>query len=144
MFVIRFVVVVLAFACSLMAVQKADARSSNDARSTNAVRVRTVPQILARCNQHRSADFSTVVRGFYVQVFTGSAGPTADGAVFAVRHPGTIRYVPARSAALLTVRLQSPSRTFPRPGAWVILHGEVACRSGTFVVTSFRYNRGPR
>ncbi len=135
---VRLIVVVLAFTCSVMAVPKVDVCS------TSTVRVRTVSQILARCNRHRSADFSTVVRGFYVQVFTGSAGPIADGAVFASRQRSTIRYVPSRRAALLTVRLQSPSRTFPRPGAWVILHGEMSCRSGTFAVTSFRYDRGTR
>jgi len=138
MFLVRLVVLVLAFACSVMAVPKADVRS------TSTVRVRTVSQILARCNRHRSADVSTVVRGFYVQVFTGSAGPTADGTVFALRHPSTVRHVPSRRAALLTVRLQSPSRTFPRPGAWVILHGQMSCRSGTVAVTSFRYDRGTR
>jgi len=137
MFPIRFISILLACSCGALATPGVHAQGTSTAR------VKTVTQLLAFCSHHRSARFGATVKGFYVHVFTGSAGPTADGAVFASRQRHTeLRSVPPRALALFTTELV-PQHTAPRAGSWVILQGSMYCTSGYFNVTSFQYEHRP-
>ncbi len=137
MVLIRFISILLACACGALATPGVHAQGTSTAR------VKTVTQLLAFCSHHRSARFGASVKGFYVPVFTGSAGPTVDGAVFSSRQRHTeLRSVPPRALALFPTELV-PQHTAPRAGSWVILHGSMYCTSGYFNVTSFQYEHRP-
>jgi hypothetical protein len=134
---IRIVCLTLALCGSAFTVSQASTQGAT------AQRVMTVPQVMALCG-HRQASLGTVrVRGFFVDVFTGSAGPSDDGALFA--HPQRSRLLRNVPSTAIGVFQWVGITKGPQPpnDSWIVAHGQLHCGYPNLVLQSFRLVHKP-
>lgn len=108
------------------------------AQGATVQRVMTVPQVQALCGHHQASLPTVWVRGFFVDVYTGSAGPSDDGALFAHQQRSSLlRSVPGTAIGVfqwvgITKGPQPPN------DSWIVAYGELHCGYPNLVLQSFR------